>query len=920
MALLKLTLQCDDGGMSNRVLVESLPAGGIVKSRHRFISSGWWWGAALVALVALSVVHLKYPVGVAGQLSYTTVTAAAAVAAWFGARRHSAPWRFPWICVAAAVGLSAIGDAIYYTMGFFNGTLSSLSVADGLWLGNYAVLAVGLSSLVVGGRGRGIDVDGLIDIGSFAVLAIIVVTQFNTVHDLMINTSYPLTTRMVWTAYPILDATLLGVVIQAIVSKRLRGRRGVFVSCGVALWLISDFASLLITASPSIFKWLDIGWMVGAASLAVAAWPVKATHAHPQVAFKPARVTDSRILITLLPLLVPGIIKIWEFSHGHNPNPLPLFGATVTLLALAFARSTRLVKARNVQEAALERSTHFYAALAENSSDAVIVVDAGGHILNDAPNLATMLGHAGEPTVGMDAVGLLRPLDRQGARNVLDRWWLNSGVVDDGEVQAPQADGTDRWFGIRAANLSDDPVVGGMVLNLRDITDRKRAEQELSHSAFHDSLTGLANRALFNDRLQHALERTARTGFGVAIVYLDLDGFKMVNDSSGHEAGDQVLREVAARLDTVVRTVDTVARLGGDEFAILIEESPRALDEAQTVAERVLQSLTAPFMIDAQSVVLSASVGIAIGDISCTASAMLRDADVAMYKAKTTGKSKWALYEPGMRTAALDRLELENDLRQAVENQQFRLVYQPVIELESNNVVGFEALLRWDHPVRGVVGPAAFIPIAEANGAIIAIGQWVLEEACRTAAQWHRANPAVQLTMAVNLSARQIATPDIVAHVAAALEHSGFAAASLILEMTESVLVQDAKTAGRRLQELRALGVRLAIDDFGTGYSSLSYLRQFPIDILKVDKSFTDTITDGAQVPAIVRGLLDLAKTLRMQTVAEGIELEVQLVSLRDEHCDFGQGFLFAKPLDAIDAATLVGSLQPVLQSPAGSR
>jgi diguanylate cyclase (GGDEF)-like protein/PAS domain S-box-containing protein len=620
-------------------------------------------------------------------------------------------------------------------------------------------------------------------------------------------------------------------------------------------------------------------------------------------------VTDARIAITLVPLLIPGVIEIWQWRNGRDANPLPLFAASLILVVLAFVRSARLVQARNRQEAALEQRTLYFAALAENSSDAVIVVDRDGRILNEAPNLAGMLGRPGAATTGMDAIELLRPIDRDGARGALNRWWLTSGLTIDAEVQATHADGTDRWFGVRAANLSDNPVVGGMVINLRDITDRKRAEQELSHNAFHDSLTGLANRALFNDRLEHAISRTSRTGLDVAVVYLDLDGFKMINDTRGHEAGDRVLREVGARLLNVVRTSDTVSRLGGDEFAILIEESSRALDEAEILAARVLQSLTTPFAVDSQQVVLSASIGIALGDISGTASSMMGDADIAMYKAKTAGAGRWAVYEPGMRSAALARLELESDLYQALAKHQFRLVVQPVIALESNKVVGFEALLRWDHPTIGMIEPDAFIPLAESNGTIVEIGRWVLDAACRTAARWNRSNPSARLTMAVNISARQIATPGIIDHVAAALRSSQFPPELLILEMTESVLVKDADTAARRLQELRALGVRLAIDDFGTGYSSLSYLRKFPIDILKIDRSFTNTITDRSQPPAIVRGLLDLAKTLQMQTVAEGIELVVQLDSLRDQQCDFGQGFLFAKPLEEGDAASLVTGL-----------
>ena len=392
------------------------------------------------------------------------------------------------------------------------------------------------------------------------------------------------------------------------------------------------------------------------------------------------------------------------------------------------------------------------------------------------------------------------------------------------------------------------------------------------------------------------------------MVYLDLDGFKMVNDTRGHEAGDQVLREVATRVSNAVRNLDTVSRIGGDEFAILIEESTRVLDEAATVAERVLQSLTAPFIVGVQPIVLSASIGIAVGDVSCTASSMMRDADVAMYKAKTTGKAKWALYQPEMRTATLDRAELESDLHQVVEERQLRLVYQPVIDLRTDKIAGFEALLRWDHPTRGVIPPNDFIPIAESNGTIVPIGRWVIEEACRTAAAWQKTYPTDRFTIGVNLSARQLAAPDIVNDIANALVRSGLPAACLVLEMTESVLVHDPETATRRLEALRALGVRVAIDDFGTGYSSLSYLRQFPVDILKIDKSFTDTITDQLHVPPIVHGLLELARTLDMVTVAEGIELEVQRDCYRDHLCGFGQGYLFSQPLDVADATKMLAN------------
>jgi diguanylate cyclase (GGDEF)-like protein/PAS domain S-box-containing protein len=899
--------------------LEVVPSSGEIPRGRRWISTSPTWQLWLAVVAVVCGVHVMYPDGVLGNVTYLSITGGAAVVAWIGARQRDQRWRFAWGCVALGVTSSAAGDAIYYVRGLIDGALLNVSIADAFWITAYIALAVGLSSVIVGGHGfRRFDVDGLIDIASFVVLALVVVTHLGAVQDVINDASYTMSTRAVWTAYPILDAALLGVVAHAMLSRRLRGSSGIFLGLGAALWLTSDFTSLIFGDNPAIHRWLDIGWMIGAVGLAISTRPTAAIGAAHESSLVNARLTNGRIFVTLLPLLVPGLIEIWRFRNGHAPSPVPLFAATVVLVLLAFARSTRLLKARNRQEAELQHRTRFYAALAENSSDAVIVVDEAGYILNDAPNLAAMLGRPGVLTKGLDAVDLLQPHDRDAARRVLARWWLTSGVVDDAEVRATQADGSERWFGVRAANLSTDPAVGGMVINLRDISDRKRAEVALSHSGFHDPVTGLANRALFHDRLEHALDRTARSGLGVAVVYLDLDGFKMVNDSRGHEAGDQVLREVATRLTRAVRSLDTVSRTGGDEFAILIEESVRVLDEAETVAERVLQSLTEPFDVDGQHIVLSASIGIAIGDVSCTESSMMRDADVAMYKAKTTGKAQWTVYEPEMRTAALDRLELESDLHQAVDEHQLRLMYQPIIELKSDNIVGFEALLRWDHPTRGVIEPERFIPIAESSGTIVAIGRWVLQEACRAAADWKRTFPSTKLTMAVNISARQLAASDIVGDVANALVRSGFPATKMILEMTESVLVQDPGTATRRLEDLRALGVRVAIDDFGTGYSSLSYLRQFPIDILKIDKSFTDTIVDRTQIPPIVHGLLALAKTLDMHTVAEGIESEVQRDSLREQGCEFGQGYLFAKPLDAADVVTLLAGRRTSVTVPIG--
>jgi EAL domain-containing protein (putative c-di-GMP-specific phosphodiesterase class I) len=330
------------------------------------------------------------------------------------------------------------------------------------------------------------------------------------------------------------------------------------------------------------------------------------------------------------------------------------------------------------------------------------------------------------------------------------------------------------------------------------------------------------------------------------------------------------------------------------------------------MAERILQALACPAAIEDQIVRTSASLGIAAGSPECTATSLLRDADVAMYRAKMAGKAQWVVYDATMRTAAVERLQLETDLIRALDDDQFVLVYQPVVELETDRVVGFEALIRWHHPTLGVVPPDSFIPLAEESGLILPIGAWVLDEACRTAARWRLDYPEhARLSMAVNLSGHQLGSPDLVGQVQRALARSGLDPANLVLEMTETALIRDPATTAAKLRELRALGIRLAIDDFGTGYSSLSYLRQFPIDILKIDSSFIDGITERDKVPALVRGLLDLARTLQLETIAEGVENGLQRDRLREEHCDRAQGYLFAPPLGAADAEALLIDLDP---------
>jgi diguanylate cyclase (GGDEF)-like protein len=422
--------------------------------------------------------------------------------------------------------------------------------------------------------------------------------------------------------------------------------------------------------------------------------------------------------------------------------------------------------------------------------------------------------------------------------------------------------------------------------------------------AFNDSLTGLPNRALLLDRLELALGRAEREDQPVSVLFLDLDGFKVVNDSLGHVAGDRLLIEVARRLSGCLRRGDTAARIGGDEFAILLGDIGNP-DRARHVAERVIAALGEPFTVLEREVFVSASIGIAYGQHD--AHDLLRNADVAMYRAKRSGEGgAYAIFEPSMHAAVIERLEIEADLRRAIERDELVLHYQPIIELASGRVVGLEALLRWAHPRRGLVMPFEFIPLAEETRLIVELGRWVLQEACRQAAQW-RADPRMgRPWVSVNLSGLQLLDDSLDAEVTAALADSGLDPAALTLEITETVLVQDVAAAVDRLEKLRALGVSIAIDDFGTGYSSLRYIRRFPADVLKVAKPFVDGLHDETDA-ALVRTIIALADSLGLRTVGEGIEDREQLARLLELGCTLGQGYLFARPLAAHDVSDLLG-------------
>jgi diguanylate cyclase (GGDEF)-like protein len=450
--------------------------------------------------------------------------------------------------------------------------------------------------------------------------------------------------------------------------------------------------------------------------------------------------------------------------------------------------------------------------------------------------------------------------------------------------------------------------------------DRAALTAELTRRASVDPLTGLANRALFHQRLGEGMAGAAADGSTCAVLLLDLDDFKTVNDSLGHLSGDRVLVAVAERLRAHLRAGDTAARLGGDEFAVLLERVGGER-EVLTVAERLVTDLRQPVAVAGRQVHARASVGVRLATGGGDPDELLRDADLAMYAAKTAGAGTVRLFDATMHDRAVQRLDFEAALRRAVLEQQFTVRYQPVIELASGDVVGLEALVRWDHPERGLVMPGEFVAMAEESGLIVPIGRWVLHAACQAVRDWQRRFPLERpLFMAVNLSVRQLQQPDLVQDVAGALDATGLDPGDLMLEVTESVLVVDDEATIQRLRELRALGVHLAVDDFGTGYSSLAYLRQLPVDTLKLAKPFVDGLTMGAEQAALAHAIVRLADTLRLQVVAEGIEQEAQALELRAIGCPYGQGYWFARPMDQFAVEAVLVAEQDRLAAAAPSR
>jgi diguanylate cyclase (GGDEF)-like protein/PAS domain S-box-containing protein len=622
----------------------------------------------------------------------------------------------------------------------------------------------------------------------------------------------------------------------------------------------------------------------------------------------------------LVSAVVAGLLSLHAQQFGRSAVAVgvAVIGLSLALLRAHFRQQIAEHEAQEARVAAAEleaaqNQKRFHSAFT-HASIGMAIVSRDGMVLQANQALFSLLRYNEPQVLGRPFRGLLHPSDAGLLDRHVDAVSARVKEMFSIELRCLGADQRETWVSLHCALFDDEATTAGLIFQLHDITSRRRAEGELQHIAYHDSLTDLANRNCFQERLRVAVERSRTEPFGFAVMYLDLDRFKLVNDSLGHPAGDQLLKEVARRLSDCVRPRDLVARLGGDEFAILLEDTQHH-DDAVRLGQRLLHALDEPVRINGTDLRPLASIGVTFSDLGYREpDELLRDADMAMYKAKAEGKARLELFDASLREQLGHKLQLEADLRRAIGDGQLSLVYQPLFGLEPYRLLGFEALARWNHPLRGAISPGVFIALAEETGCIEALTMWAIDESVKQLAAWRRRTPQRDLMMHVNVSGKDLSQPHLVPHVRDVLQRHQLPARLLTLEITESMLMEQRERALRSLGELRELGVKLGIDDFGTGYSSLAYLSTLPFDCLKIDRSFVIGMHKNAQNVEIVRTVLSLGRTLNKQVIAEGIETAEQLASLKQLGAPVGQGYLLSRPLGAPQAEELLNepSVAPV--------
>jgi diguanylate cyclase (GGDEF)-like protein/PAS domain S-box-containing protein len=703
-------------------------------------------------------------------------------------------------------------------------------------------------------------------------------------------------------AYPLASMLVLLGVTTVLLRRPIDGNRLAFglLVTGVSVGVVADltFNLVQLEVGSRSASWVDAVFLICYVMLIGSAelyWrrPVagRETSVAPFRRFQAISPLPYLAVGTTYVLLLVGVLRPWtDPISGLAVGALLVTGLVVLRQLLTVRENVRLL----ADHAARQNEARFRS-LVQHSSDVIIVTRADGTVRFVSPSAARVFGYDPSEMLRQTVTELLHPDDRDRAATFFRQAAEAPGVTGPVEWRFRQPDGSWLHAEILATNLLRDATVKGVVLNTRDVSERRRLEEQLTHQAFHDPLTGLANRALFRDRVSHALALAQRRGSPVTVLFLDLDDFKTVNDSLGHAEGDRLLMAAAERFLACARSADTVARLGGDEFAILIEGA----DGQDGLSDRLAAAMSHPFSLSGNQVRVTASIGVASASHNDRADDLLRNADMAMYAAKRRGKGRAETYESRMYADIRERLDLEAALRAAIERHELTLFYQPIVNLKSGGIHGVEALLRWEHPQFGRLLPQHFIPLAEETGLIVQLGSWVLGEACRQLQVWRAANPQLSLAVSVNISGRQLQGSGLADALRQTLTSSGVEPSSVVLEITESVLMQQTDAVLERLQQLKGLGVRLAIDDFGTGYSSLSYLQRFPIDILKIAKPFVEEVGQGADRSALARAIIGLGDTLKLQTIAEGIERAEQRAALIELGCTLGQGHHFWPALSA---------------------
>ncbi|HZP27413.1 MAG TPA: EAL domain-containing protein [Acidimicrobiia bacterium] len=847
--------------------------------------------AFLASAVAVALVYGVLPVTIWKEPLYNTVVTACVLATLFGVLWRRPAFAAPWWLVVG--GIACIGVAEWYWfVAELQGWSQFPSWGEYLDLGGRVLLLLAVG-IVAARRGENHDRTAVIDslLVGIAASSVLWALLFRSYFD---RADVTASERVVMFSYLALDVALL----TSLVLLLLRARGGVtavrLLTAGVAVLLAADFAwlALQVRGTYEVGHLLDVSWPVGYAFLAAAAL-------HPtmgRITDTPRSVRSSGLLMSLLFAVALGTLPLLDVTLDlAGPHLSTLDNVTIGTGALAIAvcvmaRFLSLVK--SMREAA-ERGARRTEALVRESQDVIAIVNTERRVVYVSEAIEQMLGWPVESAIGMPIEALALPEEQDLVREHFDDVVTGcDACAHMYEMRVVRRDGSTALMEIVAANRLRDPDIAGVILTARDISERRRLEEELAYRAFHDTLTGLANRRLLLDHVTLAINnRRVDDAPASAVVIIDLDDFKAVNDSLGHPAGDDLLVAIAERLTRCVRPGDTVARLGGDEFALLLVDAQReSLDE---VATRMLEILAMPLRAGTTEIATSASIGIRLLRHSDTAQLAVRDADIAMYSAKTGGKGRYAIFDLEMGAQTERRLALKADLRGAWRRGEISVAFQPIVDLVDGRLRGAEALMRWTHPLYGAVSPAEFVAYAEETGIIRTLGIDVLREAARAAAAW-RAKSAPNFYISVNVSPAQL-DRDFVHCVDTILGATDLDPHALVLEVTESVLVSDFDESVDILQSLRARGIRVAIDDFGTGYSSLSYARQLPVDLVKIDRSFTSDL--GSDGPSVVPTILQLARTLRSSVVAEGVETGDQATALLDLGCTLGQGHLYAPAL-----------------------